>query len=157
MVHVWTLSTLPLSKAYLVNHVHRVHLSKLNETLETFVVTWYQRAFNHLAITDLQTQCWTLCTAPEEEDVERHPDGIALLADPDGLQDARVSQLTTDQLVFKHACLLNAHQKKKKEIITCSKTGFVHAYDPQWRHNVRKSTFMLFGLMQRTKKGLHLQ
>lgn len=79
---------------------------------------------------------WTTCTIPEEEDIERHPDGIALLADPDGLQDAWVSQLTTDQLVFKHACLLNA-QQKEKEIISCSKTEFVHAYDPQWRHNVK--------------------
>lgn len=67
-----------------------------------------------------------MCTIPEEEDVERHPDGIALFADPDGLQDARVSELTTDQLVFKHACLLNVHHKEK-EIITCSRTEFVHA------------------------------
>lgn len=55
-----------------------------------------------------------LCRTPEEEDVEVHPDGIALLADADGLQDARVPQLTADQLVLKHGSLLKKKKKKKK-------------------------------------------
>lgn len=52
------------------------------------------------------------CGAPEEEDVEVHPDGVALFADADGFQDARVPQLTADQLVLKHGSLL---KKKKKQ------------------------------------------
>lgn len=53
------------------------------------------------------------CRTPEEEDVEVHPDGIALFADADGLQDARVPQLTADQLVLKHGSLLKKNKKKQ--------------------------------------------
>lgn len=56
----------------------------------------------------------TLCRTPEEEDVEVHPDGVALFADADGLQDARVPQLTADQLVLKHASLLRKKTNKQK-------------------------------------------
>lgn len=53
---------------------------------------------------------------PEQEDVEWHSDRIPLSTDPNGLQDARVSQLAADQVVLEHAWLLNAdvntYQKK---------------------------------------------
>lgn len=55
----------------------------------------------------------TTCTAPEEEDVEVHPDRVALFAYPDGLQDARVPQLTADQLVLKHCRLLKKKDYQK--------------------------------------------
>lgn len=60
---------------------------------------------------------------PEQEDVEWHSDRIPLSTDPNGLQDARVSQLAADQLVLKHAWLLSADAhvsqwKKQRRVIT---------------------------------------
>lgn len=40
--------------------------------------------------------------------MEWHSDRIPLSTDPNGLQDARVSQLAADQVVLKHVWLLNA-------------------------------------------------
>lgn len=57
---------------------------------------------------------WTECETPEEEDVEVHPDRVALFADADGLQDARVPQLIADQLVLKHGSLLRENKKQQK-------------------------------------------
>lgn len=57
----------------------------------------------------------TQCGSPKEEDVEVHPDGKALFADADGLQDARVPQLTADQLVLKDSSLLKKQTKGKKQ------------------------------------------
>lgn len=54
-------------------------------------------------------------TLPEQEDVERHSDRIPLSADPDGLQDARVSQLAADQVVLKNAWLLKLGCKDVKK------------------------------------------
>lgn len=53
---------------------------------------------------------WRQCGTPEEEVVKVHPDGVALFAYADGFQDARVPQLTADQLVLKHGSLLKRNR-----------------------------------------------
>lgn len=62
--------------------------------------------------------------SPEQEDVEWHSDRIPLSTDPDGLQHTGVSQLTADQVVLKHAWLLNTDVKRGH-----SEAGFMHAND----------------------------
>lgn len=60
---------------------------------------------------------------PEQKNVEWHSDRIPLPADPDGLQDPRVSQLVADQLCFKHSWLLNAEKHVRmfdKRGLSCS-------------------------------------
>lgn len=67
----------------------------------------HQRAFHHPVIN-------TVCMLPEQEDVEWHSDRIPLSADPNGLEDTRVSQLAADQVVLKHTWLLNADAHVKQ-------------------------------------------
>lgn len=79
---------------------------------------------------------------PEQEDVEWHSDGVSLSTDSDGLQDPRVSQLAADQLVLKHARLLNTDSNvntfNRENVRTCrtNEAAVKHANAHQWTHNV---------------------
>lgn len=79
-------------------------------------------------------------TLPEQEDVEWHSDRIPLSTDPNGLQDARVSQLAADQVVLEHGRLLNAdvntYKKKMSLPAWHSETALTHANDHQWKHRM---------------------
>lgn len=97
-----------------------------------------------------------VCPVPEQEHAEGHSDRIPLPANPNGLQDPRVFQLAADEVVIKHTGFLMAdgHTVTYKGNQD-HKVGHVHANNH--KKKVWKCTFMLFGLIQRTKKVLHLK
>ena len=69
---------------------------------------------------------------PEQEDIERHPDRISLPTDPDGFQDARVSQLAAHQFVFHHTWQLNTVDK-----YTCEHTNTKPSSNDQCEYRIR--------------------
>jgi len=97
--------------------------------------------------------CVCVCVLPEQEGVEWHSDRIPLSADPDGLEGACVSQLAADQLVLKHTRLLNSDVRTLDE----RRPSELRRSREAQKVKKRRPTFILFGLMQRTKKGLHLK
>lgn len=98
--------------------------------------------------------------APVEEDDEGDADGVALLADADGLQDPRVPQLGPDHVSLKEPWFLGWGWGEP------SATAWADPHPPcahtlpvpagQGAQAPAALTFLLLGLMQRTKNGLHL-